>query len=178
MAQPGSPLLAALNAAIARYPSLDPKAVLGIAAHEGLSGGIGDQGTSFGPFQLHQGGALPANIPLSQGNKWAWSPEGLNYALSRIQGVAGGLKGLPAITAISTRFERPANPQAEIADAARHYGLPAVGGSAFQMPASGAPAMPPMPGAPAPVASHPFASSPIAAALRMLGFPSPGGMGP
>lgn len=116
-----------LARALSRYPSLDPRAVLAIAAHEGLSGGIGDSGTSYGPFQLHKGGAYPSAAPQDPGaaNAWAWSPAGLDYALSRIQGVAGGLHGLPAIQAISTRFERPANPQAEIQDAANHYGLPA-----------------------------------------------------
>lgn len=106
----------------ARQMGLDPAAVLAIASHEGLGGGVGDHGTSFGPFQLHQGGALPANIPLSQGQQWAWSPAGINYALSRIASVARGLHGRDAVTAISTRFERPANPSAEIADAMAHYG--------------------------------------------------------
>lgn len=136
-----------VRAALARYPNLDPQAVLAIAAHEGLGGGIGDQGTSFGPFQLHQGGAYPSSAPQSAqaAQQWAWSPAGLNYALSRIASVAGGLKGLPAISAISTRFERPANPAAEIADAARHYGLPAsaaAGYSAGGGGAGGAPASP------------------------------------
>lgn len=106
---------------------LDPRAVLGIAAHEGLGGGIGDNNTSFGPFQLHLGGAFPMAAPHStpaQAQAYATSPAGIDYALSRIASVAGGLRGLPAITAISTRFERPANPQAEIQDAAAHYGLP------------------------------------------------------
>lgn len=115
----------ALARELQKFPNLDPRAVFAIAQHEGLSGGVGDNGTSFGPFQLHQGGALPSGIPLSSANQWAWSPQGLDYALSRIGSVAGGLKGLPAIEAISTRFERPANPQAEIADAARHYGVSA-----------------------------------------------------
>lgn len=174
MAQTGSPLLAALNARLALHPELDPKAVLGIASHEGLGGGIGDNGTSFGPFQLHQGGALPSSVPLSQGNQWAWSPAGLDYALNAISKVAGGLKGLPAIQAISTQFERPANPTAEIQDAARHYGLPASGGTAFQLPGSATPQTPQLGGGPqgGEPGGHPFGSSPIAAALRMLGFPT------
>ena len=136
MASSPSPLVAALTAQLKRYPNLDAQAVLAIAAHEGLSGGIGDPGTSYGPFQLHKGGAYPSSAPQdpTAANQWAWSPEGLNYALQHIQGVAGGLTGLPAIQAISTRFERPANPQAEIADAARRYGVPYSGGGTAPAP--------------------------------------------
>lgn len=138
-----SPLVGAVTRELGKYPSLDPRAVLAIAAQEGLGGGVGDQGTSFGPFQLHQGGALPSGIPLAGAQEWAWSPQGLDYALSRIAGVAGGLKGSPAISAISTRFERPANPANEIAGAERAYGLPVTGGQSIQfgggaMPAGGA----------------------------------------
>ena len=41
--------------------NLDPKAVLGVASREGGIewGGVGDNGTSFGPWQLHIGGAMP-----------------------------------------------------------------------------------------------------------------------
>lgn len=130
MASSQGPLAGAVLAQLQKYPQLDPRAVLAIAAHEGLGGGIGDNGTSFGPFQLHEGGALPSGISNPQ--QWAWSPQGLDYALSRIAGVAGGLKGLPAIEAISTRFERPADPSSEIADAARHYGIPIQGGQGIQ----------------------------------------------
>ena len=122
-----SPLAQLVSAQLAKYPTLDPRAVMAIAGHEGLSGGIGDNGTSYGPFQLHVGGALPNTIGAlgpQAANRWAWSPAGIDYALSRIASVAGGLSGLPAITAISTRFERPANPQAEIRDAASRYGAP------------------------------------------------------
>jgi len=35
-------------AELRKFPNLDPGAVLAIAAHEGLGGGIGDNGTSFG----------------------------------------------------------------------------------------------------------------------------------
>src|SRR6266487_1935202 len=91
----------------------DPRAVLSVAAQEGLTGGIGDSGTSFGPFQLHLGGAFPRGI---QGNKqnWAWSRPGLLYALSRIKNIAGGLQGQAAISNIVNRFERPAQPGQEI----------------------------------------------------------------
>lgn len=100
---------------------LDPAAVLAVAAQEGLSGGIGDQGTSFGPFQLHVGGAFPQGIHGDRQN-WAWSPVGLKYALDRMASVASGLKGGPAIRALVRRFERPAAPDREIAGALSAYG--------------------------------------------------------
>ena len=99
---------------------LDPRAVLAVAHMEGLGGGVGDNGTSFGPWQLHQGGALPGGI--SNPAQWAWSKQGINYALQRIAGVARGEKGAQAITDIVSRFERPANPSAEIAGAENAYG--------------------------------------------------------
>lgn len=101
---------------------LDPEAVFAVARQEGLSGGVGDQGTSFGPFQLHKGGALPAGIPLKSAQSWAWSPVGLKYALDRMASVASGLTGGPAIQALVRRFERPAAPDREIAGALAAYG--------------------------------------------------------
>jgi hypothetical protein len=104
----------------ARRRNLDPNAVLAVARQEGLGGGIGDRGTSFGPWQLHQGGALPRGIRNPQ--QWAWSPQGINYALDRIAGVAAGRRGRAAIQAIVTGFERPANPGREIQGALGAYG--------------------------------------------------------
>jgi len=105
---------------------LDPAAVLAIASHEGLSGGIGDGGHAFGPFQENNAGGVltgrMSNLTPQQLNAWAWSNAGINDALGRINSVAHGLKGNAAIQAITTRFERPANPAAEIADAEAHYG--------------------------------------------------------
>jgi len=109
----------------ARRRGLDPAAVLAIASQEGLSGGVGDHGTSFGPFQMHAGGALPAAVWAKgprYAAKWAWSPQGINYALDHIAAVAKGLTGHEAIAAISRGFERPADPQAEIAGAWSSYG--------------------------------------------------------
>jgi hypothetical protein len=109
----------------ARQLGLDPAAVLSIAVHEGgFSGAIGDNGTSFGPFQLHIGGALPAGIAAQGGtaaSNWANSPAGLDYALGRINTVAHGQTGTQAITSIASRFERPANPGAEISLASQSY---------------------------------------------------------
>lgn len=109
-------------ASLARYVvkrsphyQLDPAAVIVVAIQEGLSGKIGDNGTSFGPWQLHQGGAYPASAPQTPNaaNAWAWSPAGIDYALGRMQTVAGGLKGKAAVHAIVFQFERPKNPQGE-----------------------------------------------------------------
>lgn len=104
---------------------LDPNAVIAVASQEGIGGGIGDSGTSFGPFQLHAGGALPANQytgPYSAAtNAWAWSKQGIDYALQNIASVAQGLTGGNAISAIVTGFERPANAGPEIAGAQKTY---------------------------------------------------------
>ena len=109
-----------------RY-GLDPSAVIGVASNEGLSGGIGDHGTSFGPFQLHVGGAFPssqAGLSTAQKQAWAWSPAGIQYALrAMVKAGAGGLKGAAAVNAIVKGFERPANPAADLA-----AGYKAVGG--------------------------------------------------
>lgn len=109
-------------AALARYVvkrspqyRLDPNAVIAVAIQEGLSGHVGDNGTSFGPWQLHQGGAYPASAPQTPdaANAWAWSPAGVDYALGRMSTVAGGLRGPAAVHAIVYRFERPSDPKSE-----------------------------------------------------------------
>ena len=119
----GSALQQKVVAALQQFPNLDPAAVLAIASHEGLSGGVGDNGTSFGPFQLHYGGAYPGSAPQGEqaSQAWAWSPQGLSYALGQINNVAGGLKGDAAISAISSQFERPANVAGEVSDAESKY---------------------------------------------------------
>jgi len=112
----------------ARARGLDPQAVLAVARVEGLGGGIGDHGTSFGPFQLHIGGALPRGI--ANPHQWARSQAGIDYALDRIASVARGKRGRAAVNAIVRRFERPARPDAEVARALGLYGgaLPAAAG--------------------------------------------------
>jgi len=101
-----------------RQFGLDPRAVRAVASVEGLSGAVGDQGTSYGPFQLHRGGALPSG----RGQVWAESKAGIDYALRQIQGVAQGLTGRQAVANIVGRFERPADPTGEIARAMAAYG--------------------------------------------------------
>jgi hypothetical protein len=138
-----------LIAARARAVGVDPRAALAVAGQEGLSGGIGDYGTSFGPFQLHYGGAFPSWAPRSSpqaSQAWAESPAGVNYALGQIAGVARGLTGRQAVTNIVTRFERPAAPGPEAARAWANYGgtgvptAPAVA-SAAPATAAAAPAV-------------------------------------
>ena len=114
---------------------LDPYAVAAVSIAEGGGrfGAVGDQGTSFGPFQLHVGGALPAGM----GPGFANSPAGVRYAMQHMAASgAAGLHGLAAIRAIVTRFERPAAPGPEVQRSLATYGgwngsggsLPAVSG--------------------------------------------------
>jgi hypothetical protein len=152
--------------------ALDPRAVLAVAAQEGLGGGIGDQGTSFGPFQLHFQGAYPSFAPQSPNaaQAWATSAPGIDYALRQIASVAGGLRGQSAVSNIVSRFERPANIPHEIAGALSAYGaplpasLPLARGSVAQNPVAA------HPGPSQPSAPQGPAVNPIALALRFLGF--------
>lgn len=94
--------------------NVDPAAVLANAMGEGGWGpnyGVGDNGTSFGPFQLHRGGALPEGM----GQRWAESKPGIKYALRGIKNVAAGLKGNAAVAAMVRDFERPADIPGQIA---------------------------------------------------------------
>jgi hypothetical protein len=115
-----------LWAIIRRYSpqyGLDPRAVASIAMNEssGRRNAVGDSGTSFGAFQLHRGGALPAGKGLA----WASSLPGILYALRQMSASgARGLHGQAAVSAIARNFERPANPGAEIATALSYYRNP------------------------------------------------------
>jgi cell wall-associated NlpC family hydrolase len=113
---------------------LDWRPLAAIAHHEsGLNpAAVGDQGTSFGLFQLHQGGALPAGTPASQATNPLWNA---NFAARAVKAL--NIQGLPVaqqIAQISRRFERPANPGAEIADAQRYYQQQFAGQSAAAAP--------------------------------------------
>lgn len=112
--------------AIAKYASvygLDPYAVESVSLAE--AGGrryargdmMGGRYTSFGPFQLHEGGALPRGRDY----KWAGSEAGIKYALSQMAPHAKGLKGKAAVDAIVRKFERPADPTSEIRRALSYY---------------------------------------------------------
>lgn len=113
--------------------NLDPYAVAAVSRVEGGGrfGEVGDGGTSYGPFQLHVGGALPPGRDAA----WANSPAGVLYAMQHMAASgAAGLRGLAAVRAIVTRFERPAQPGAEVTSAFAGYrsfggGLPGGLGS-------------------------------------------------
>lgn len=87
----------------------------------GRFGAVGDHGTSFGPWQLHVGGALPAG----KGAAWANSRAGVLYALRKMaESGARGLHGQAAVSSIARNFERPADPGAEIRTALSYYRQP------------------------------------------------------
>lgn len=115
---------------------VDPWVALAIAHGEGgfNYGEVGDNGTSFGPFQLHEGGALPAGRNAA----WANSPAGIDYAVRGIASVLGGSSGTAAIAAGVTNFERPAaeNLAGEIASDTSWYSSE-TGKSGGRPPASG-----------------------------------------
>lgn len=119
-------------------------AMLAVASQEGMGGGIGDNGTSFGPWQLHYGGAFPSSAPSSSpqaSQDWAWSKSGIDYAARAMQSDIPGLSTMqPAIQVdnIVRRFERPANPNAEVAGALGALGrLSGPYGSRGSRPSSG-----------------------------------------
>jgi hypothetical protein len=114
-----SPLLRRL----APQYGLDPRALIAVALGEGglvnRAKDIGDLagGGSYGPFQLYAKGALPSRYRGNQtlADNWAWSPEGIKYALSRMRAAgASGLRGPSAVEAIIRKFERPADPDKSV----------------------------------------------------------------
>jgi cell wall-associated NlpC family hydrolase len=124
----------------ARAFGLDPAAVLAVARSEGLSGGIGDGGHAFGPFQLNNAGGVLTNHPAGhQNNQGAWSNAGIDYALKGIARVAQGLHGHAAINAIVRRFERPADPDGEVRRAIGYYGQGGGGSGGMARRAMGTP---------------------------------------
>lgn len=129
---------------------LDPAAVLAVANVEGgiHFGEVGDHGTSYGPFQLHVGGALPKG----KGAAWANSPAGIDYAVSQMAQHAKGLTGKAAVASIVTNFERPADIPGEIAKAYGGYGqftkAAAQGGVAPVVAPKGAGGVPAAPNSP------------------------------
>lgn len=135
------PRVIALVTRAARKYGVDPAAALAVATAEGgvRFGAVGDGGTSFGPFQLHVGGALPHGKDAS----WANSQAGIDYAIQQMSGSAKGLKGRAAVAAIVNKFERPAAPGPEIQRAMGQYGtfgkLPSgtASGGGAGMPLSG-----------------------------------------
>lgn len=126
--------MASVPALIRQYSrryGVDARAALAVARTEGglRTGAVGDQGTSYGPFQLHVGGALPRG----KGAAWANSPAGIEYAIRQMAAAgARGLTGQAAINAIVRNFERPADPDSQVAKALGFYGSAGAGGSPTQ----------------------------------------------
>jgi len=112
---------------------LDPAAVKADASGEGgvHYGAVGDNGTSFGPFQMHIGGAIPKQYAVSAAaaSAFANSPAGVQYAMRQMAaGGAAGLTGPNAVGAIVRGFEKPADIPGAIATRSARYGQYASGG--------------------------------------------------
>lgn len=115
----------------AREKGLDPVAVLAVWLGEGgirFTGNDGDftapgNPSSFGPAQLHDGGALPVRYSGNDAaaRAFANSPAGIDYALDQIAKVAKGLTGPAAVDAIVRKFEKPRDPDASVANATARY---------------------------------------------------------
>jgi cell wall-associated NlpC family hydrolase len=111
---------------------LDPAAVKADASGEGGLGwgAVGDHGTSFGPFQMHIGGAIPKQYAVSSAaaSAFANSPAGIQYALRKMaESGAANLTGPAAVGAIVRGFERPADIPGAIATRSARYGQYANG---------------------------------------------------
>ncbi len=112
----GGAALEAITELCARY-GVDPRACYSNALREGAGGGIGDNGDAYGPFQMHAtDGRLPQFVSRGKRdatvNAWAWSRNGIEYAIrSMVTGKpsAKGLTGQAAVYAIVYGFERPAD---------------------------------------------------------------------
>jgi hypothetical protein len=110
----GGSAVAAIAQACSDY-GVDALATVADALHEGANGGIGDNGTSYGPFQMHIGGRLPqpysshgANNPTT--NAWAWTENGIRYAIRDaclIRPSVKGLRGHASVYAWVYGFESP-----------------------------------------------------------------------
>lgn len=122
----------------AQHPNhaIDLRALDAVGGQEGYSGRIGDNGHAFGPFQLNDaGGVLAGRFPgqtPQQKQQWASSPAGVDFALSRIAGVAGGQQGPAAVRSIVSKFERPADIPGEISRALASYGTGGAGAGPLQ----------------------------------------------
>lgn len=117
----------------ARQYDIGPWAAMAVAMGEGglRRGAVGDSGTSFGPFQLHIGGALPRRYWNNRAAAAAFanSAQGIEYAIRQMaQSGAAGLTGRRAINAIVRGFERPADPDASVQRAIEYWNQLRAGG--------------------------------------------------
>jgi hypothetical protein len=104
----------------AREHGLEPNLARAFVPLEGgAQGASGDKGTSFGPWQLHIGGALP-KAHERDAAAWANSPAGVDYALEQLGRTVkthapnydpvAGTWVASATDAIARYFEKPAEP--------------------------------------------------------------------
>ena len=108
---------------------LDPAAVLAVAKWVGWGGTIGDSGLAYGPWQDHFTQYQGRGPYYGQGRNnatvqtWAWSPAGIDEALSEMAGANGtqGATGWNAIHAIVYGFERSSDMAGETANAWTSY---------------------------------------------------------
>lgn len=103
------------------------------------------------------------------------SPQGISYMLDGIARVSRGLTGRAAVDAIVRRFERPANPDAEVAKASGYLGATLPAGASTQSLGSqgNSPAIRRQPGL-SPLLTF-IAQSNKAVGLPALNFPTLGG---
>lgn len=136
----------------AHYWNLDAKAVMSVAATEGLGGGIGDGTQAFGPWQdwlkAFPNRLVDAGRPDLIGasdqklQEWAWSAQGVDYVLGELSRVAHNQTGYQAIVSMQTDFEKSTDIPGQIAKAYKIYN-----GGGFGIGPSGDPTT--LPNAPA-----------------------------
>jgi cell wall-associated NlpC family hydrolase len=116
----------------AKQYNLDPYAMLAVAnAESGLDpNNIGDNGSSFGYHQLHIGGAL-GNITPQQGRQYLNPEQNIATAARLMAKSASGKRGQAAVDAIVRNFERPADPNSEVARAMQFYQQNSGGGQSL-----------------------------------------------
>lgn len=102
----------------ARYYGLDPQAVQAVGRSEGYSGAMGDNYHAFGPFQMNDaGGVLTGKFngwTPQQKQEWAWSQQGVDFALGGMARVAKGKYGADAVRALVSQYERPKDIPGEV----------------------------------------------------------------
>ena len=110
------------RAAGAGYGRSVQDALVGIGHHESSLNprALGDGGTSYGLFQLHRNGGVLGSMSDAQARSYFDPRRNVDFVLRALKSgriVHNGMTTAQAVDAISRRFERPANPTAEIAGA-------------------------------------------------------------
>jgi hypothetical protein len=148
----GGGAITAIAQACSDY-GVDAMAAIADALHEGANGGMGDGGHAYGPFQDHltDFAGRPfygkgVNNPVV--NAWAWSDNGIRYAVRQMVNTtpsARGLRGHAAVYAIVYGYERPADKSGAYKTRAAEYdhllslgsGWPAYAAALFKGPTAG-----------------------------------------